>query len=460
MKQIIKNYGFDKNAKTVTFTDFALVSLDRLLLITNVSANVVVYQFNDAAHGGSAAGNVVTLGCDTSAMHNTDKLQIIYDCATGDPLYDSASPSTSTVQGNVASGAGDSGNPVKIGGVYQSTAPTLANGQRGDLQLDGQGRLIVNTAPLAASTDSVAVQGSFTELPSLSAAALNADLVPSTDVSAYRAFSLQTTGTWSGTLTIQVSDDNSTWANAGTVIKDSTQTFLTSGNFTSNGAFSSPLLHRYLRVRMTVYTSGTVNGVLELFTASASPTMQMVGANSAVGAGVPTTAFYMGVTDASGILRGLGNAAQGDIASGGSLLGITQYLYDTAQTNIYQRKRNVSVFKTVTATSSVGTNIWQPGSGKKFRLMRYMIQATADVATSGGADVDVILKDNTTGLAAAFTFYAPATAGTVAGAGANSGWADLGNGILSAAADNPLVVGLSATLTSGKVRVVVCGTEE
>jgi hypothetical protein len=38
--------------------------------------------------------------------------------------------------GNVASGATDSGNPVKIGGVYNSSAPTLTNGQRGDLQLD------------------------------------------------------------------------------------------------------------------------------------------------------------------------------------------------------------------------------------------------------------------------------------------------------------------------------------
>jgi hypothetical protein len=38
------------------------------------------------------------------------------------------------IGGNVASGVADSGNPVKIGGVYNSTAPTLANGQRGDVQ--------------------------------------------------------------------------------------------------------------------------------------------------------------------------------------------------------------------------------------------------------------------------------------------------------------------------------------
>lgn len=38
--------------------------------------------------------------------------------------------------GNVASGATDSGNPLKIGGVYTTTPPPLTTGQRGDVQLD------------------------------------------------------------------------------------------------------------------------------------------------------------------------------------------------------------------------------------------------------------------------------------------------------------------------------------
>lgn len=44
--------------------------------------------------------------------------------------------SPSVVVGNVASGATDSGAPVKVGGVYNTSAPTLTNGQRGDMQLD------------------------------------------------------------------------------------------------------------------------------------------------------------------------------------------------------------------------------------------------------------------------------------------------------------------------------------
>ena len=42
----------------------------------------------------------------------------------------------SQVQGNAASGATDVGNPVKTGGVYNTSAPTLTNGQRGDTQMD------------------------------------------------------------------------------------------------------------------------------------------------------------------------------------------------------------------------------------------------------------------------------------------------------------------------------------
>jgi hypothetical protein len=87
MKQIVPNYSFDKTAKTVTFSDFSSIRLDRILLITNVTSNVVIYQFNNNSLGGTVAGNVLTLTYDTSAMNNSDKLQIIYDTVTGDPTY-------------------------------------------------------------------------------------------------------------------------------------------------------------------------------------------------------------------------------------------------------------------------------------------------------------------------------------------------------------------------------------
>ena len=44
--------------------------------------------------------------------------------------------------GNVAAGATDSGHPVKVGGVYVTTKPTLTNNQRGNLPLDARGNVI------------------------------------------------------------------------------------------------------------------------------------------------------------------------------------------------------------------------------------------------------------------------------------------------------------------------------
>jgi hypothetical protein len=69
------------------------------------------------------------------------------------------------VQGNAASAATDSGNPVKVGGKYNSSPPTLTNGQRGDVQLDASGNIKVTlldstgTSALGTSANPIRVQG-------------------------------------------------------------------------------------------------------------------------------------------------------------------------------------------------------------------------------------------------------------------------------------------------------------
>jgi hypothetical protein len=47
-----------------------------------------------------------------------------------------------SIQGNVQSAANDSGAPVKVGGRYNAAGITLADNQRGDLQLDNKARLV------------------------------------------------------------------------------------------------------------------------------------------------------------------------------------------------------------------------------------------------------------------------------------------------------------------------------
>lgn len=78
MKVKVNNYTFDKTAKTVTFTDYVTIRLDSILLVTNVTDNIIIYNFANAALGGTVSANVLTLDYDTSAMDNADKLQIFY----------------------------------------------------------------------------------------------------------------------------------------------------------------------------------------------------------------------------------------------------------------------------------------------------------------------------------------------------------------------------------------------
>ena len=61
---------------------------------------------------------------------------------SGNPTGGSGT-AASQIQGNVASGATDAGNPVKIGGVFNSTPPTVTSGQRVDQQMSNRGEALV-----------------------------------------------------------------------------------------------------------------------------------------------------------------------------------------------------------------------------------------------------------------------------------------------------------------------------
>lgn len=83
--------------------------------------------------------------------HNADGKQtgsvLVKLVDNGDGTYSMGTASAGSgttadkVQGNVASGAADSGNPVKVGGIHNTNLPTLSAGQRGDAQLDSAGGL-------------------------------------------------------------------------------------------------------------------------------------------------------------------------------------------------------------------------------------------------------------------------------------------------------------------------------
>jgi hypothetical protein len=131
---------------------------------------------------------------------------------------------------------------------------------------------------LASDQGDIPVKGDFTEQASLSAGSLNADLVPATDVSAYKWLSLHiNANAYSGTLTFQCSNDNSNWVNTDLCIAGSA-TYSTTTTAT-NVLVHGPVAFRYFRVRMTVYTSGTAQGTLELYTNATMTPFIGIGSN-------------------------------------------------------------------------------------------------------------------------------------------------------------------------------------
>lgn len=85
MKLIVDNYSFNKDSKTVTFSDYASINLAHVLIVVNVTTNQIIYNFANPALGGSVVGNVLTLDFDTTAMANSDVLMIQYDDAAVAP---------------------------------------------------------------------------------------------------------------------------------------------------------------------------------------------------------------------------------------------------------------------------------------------------------------------------------------------------------------------------------------
>jgi hypothetical protein len=106
MKKLITNYTFDASAQTVELSDYgAGFDIRGLLLIVNVTDNIIIYNFavDGLGHTG-VADDVITLEYNTAspAMADADKLLIYYDDA-------SATQATSIASGQVASGAVASG---------------------------------------------------------------------------------------------------------------------------------------------------------------------------------------------------------------------------------------------------------------------------------------------------------------------------------------------------------------
>lgn len=131
MKQLIANYSFNAASKTVTLTDFGTIKLERLQLIVDTTTNAILYNFADSTIAtATVATNVITLSTVGSAS-STDKLQIIYDTAVGDPNYSASTPILGT-QSAVNSTAwtsatsGNTANSISVAG-YNTVSVAMSN---------------------------------------------------------------------------------------------------------------------------------------------------------------------------------------------------------------------------------------------------------------------------------------------------------------------------------------------
>lgn len=131
MKILVSNYTFDASEKKITFTDYNPIVIERVLLITNITDNIIIYNFADPTKGGTAATNVLTLTYDTTSMSDTDKLQIFYDDAA----------TTQPISGTVTANAGTNLN-----------TSALATSAKQDIQDTSINSLLKPASTLAAVT--------------------------------------------------------------------------------------------------------------------------------------------------------------------------------------------------------------------------------------------------------------------------------------------------------------------
>jgi hypothetical protein len=79
MKNLIENYTFNHVTGTVTFNGYTTISLEKVLIITNVTRGTVIFNFACPGMTGSVTGNVLKLSYDVTAFADTDKLLIYYE---------------------------------------------------------------------------------------------------------------------------------------------------------------------------------------------------------------------------------------------------------------------------------------------------------------------------------------------------------------------------------------------
>jgi len=76
----IGSYSFNPEARTITIGGLlSTLKKEQLLIVTNVTNNIMLYNFADPTYGATITNNIITLSYNTSGMTSTDNLQIFVE---------------------------------------------------------------------------------------------------------------------------------------------------------------------------------------------------------------------------------------------------------------------------------------------------------------------------------------------------------------------------------------------
>ena len=242
MKKLINSdlgkYSFDPGSKTIIFIDLPPILLSNVLVITNVTAGIMIYNFADSSLGGTMDKNVLTLEYDTAMQNTDDILQIWLDIPEPALRYDSHDDLL--ILEDEMNSRQNSSVP------YSFTVDKNLTNVLGSQPLINQGRIMTEGKP---SSD-IIVHGVMGEQNREVRMNLNGQAT----------VGVQLLGVWAGTMIFQVSLDGNTWVAVFGMIPSG---YALSTTTTLNGIYRYNVAgFLFFRVQLTTWTSGAARAML------------------------------------------------------------------------------------------------------------------------------------------------------------------------------------------------------
>ena len=149
MKRLIENYTFNSATKQIVIIDDENITQEKLLLITNITDGIIIYNFADSTTRGNISGNIITLNYNTTSMSDTDKLQIWVE--NTNPLMVILATCISCIKNTVSRFSFDATNQLRTTGsvsVSSGTVTTMVTGNigYGDMGKPATAILAINQA--------------------------------------------------------------------------------------------------------------------------------------------------------------------------------------------------------------------------------------------------------------------------------------------------------------------------